>query len=142
MNLSLNGTSVTINNSEIYSVYGGGIEAAGGTVVLNNVKVEQEGMYIAPYNSMAISVNGGGTFDKTGKSWLIGAATGKDITFVVNGGTFRGYVNMPEMTVDTFRPYSDPIVVCGGTFNFAPTNWVPDGYTATKNAENSTWTVK
>jgi hypothetical protein len=54
------GTTVTINNSEIYSQYGGGVEAAGGTVELTNVKVEQKGMYTSPYNSMAISVNGGG----------------------------------------------------------------------------------
>ena len=58
---ALSGTTVTINNSEVYSEYGGGIEAAGGVVELTNVKVEQKGMYTAPYNSMAISVNGGGT---------------------------------------------------------------------------------
>ena len=57
---ALSGTTVTINNSEVYSQYGGGIEAAGGTIELTNVKVEQKGMYTAPYNSMAISVNGGG----------------------------------------------------------------------------------
>ena len=57
---ALKGTTVTINNSEIYSQYGGGVEAAGGTVELTNVKIEQKGMYTAPYNSMAISVNGGG----------------------------------------------------------------------------------
>lgn len=58
---ALEGTTVIISDSEVYSQYGGGIEAAGGTVELNNVKVEQKGMWTAPYNSMAISVNGGGT---------------------------------------------------------------------------------
>ena len=58
---ALSGTTVTITDTEIYSKYGGGVEAAGGTVELTNVKVEQNGMYTAPYNSMAISVNGGGT---------------------------------------------------------------------------------
>jgi len=57
---ALGGTTITISNTEIYSQYGGGIEAAGGTVELTNVKVDQKGMYTAPYNSMAISVNGGG----------------------------------------------------------------------------------
>ena len=58
---ALSGTTVTINNTEIYSQYGGGVEAAGGNVVLNDVTIDQKGMYTAPYNSMAISVNGGGT---------------------------------------------------------------------------------
>ena len=57
---ALSGTTVTINDTEIYSQYGGGVEAAGGNVVLNNVTIDQKGMYTAPYNSMAISVNGGG----------------------------------------------------------------------------------
>lgn len=58
---ALSGTTVTINRSEVYSEYGGGIESAGGVIELNDVTVEQKGMYTAPYNSMAISVNGGGT---------------------------------------------------------------------------------
>ncbi|MBQ6613567.1 MAG: hypothetical protein IIX19_07610, partial [Alistipes sp.] len=58
---ALSGTTVTITETEIYSQYGGGVEAAGGEVELTNVKIEQKGMYTAPYNSMAISVNGGGT---------------------------------------------------------------------------------
>ncbi len=57
---ALSGTTVTMNDVEIYAQYGGGVEAAGGTVELTNVTVEQKGMYTAPYNSMAISVNGGG----------------------------------------------------------------------------------
>jgi len=53
-------SEITIKNTKIYSVYGGGIESAGATITVENVLVEQKGMYTAPYNSMAISVNGGG----------------------------------------------------------------------------------
>lgn len=57
---SLGGTNVKISNTNVYSQYGGGIEAAGATITLDNVNVYQKGMWTAPYNSMAISVNGGG----------------------------------------------------------------------------------
>ena len=104
---ALEGTTVTINNTEIYSQYGGGVEAAGGTVELNNVKIEQKGLWTAPYNSMAVSVNGGGkaiinsgtytteclTAEEAngqGSShgpWTIGVLNSGG-TLVVNGGTF------------------------------------------------------
>lgn len=58
---TLGGTTVKISDTKIYSEYGGGIESAGGVIELTNVEVYQKGMYTAPYNSMAISVNGGGT---------------------------------------------------------------------------------
>ena len=83
----------------------------------------------------------GGEFHKTAKSWLYGAATGKDITFTITGGTHYGYVNEPEMTVDTFRPYGDLIVVTGGSYNFDVTKWCAKDYKAVKNAETAMWDV-
>lgn len=83
----------------------------------------------------------GGEFHKTAKSWLYGAATGKDITFTISGGTHYGYVNEPEMTVDTFRPYGDLIVVTGGSYNFDVTKWCAKDYKAVKNAETAMWDV-
>ena len=104
---ALTGTTVRIVDSEVYSVYGGGIESAGGTIVLENVKVDQQGMYTAPYNSMAISVNGGGTVtvesgiystvcrtseeaNNQGTShgpWVAGVLNSGG-TLIINGGTF------------------------------------------------------
>ena len=104
---ALSGTTVTINDTEIYSQYGGGVEAAGGIVELNKVTVKQEGMYTAPYNSMTISVNGGGTAtvnsgvystkcitaeeaNNQGTShgpWCAGVLNSGG-TLIINGGTF------------------------------------------------------
>ena len=104
---ALAGTTVNITASEVYSEYGGGIESAGGTIVLKEVKVEQKGMYTAPYNSMAISVNGGGTVtvesgtystvcltseeaNNQGSShgpWVAGVLNSGG-TLIINGGTF------------------------------------------------------
>lgn len=114
--------SVTIDGGEFDSLSGNELILADGenaTVIINN-----------------------GTFKKTAKSWLFGAATGKNISFVINDGTFYGYVNEPEMTVDTIRPYGDPIVVKGGSFNFDPTNWLAEGLAAVKNAETNMWDIK
>ena len=60
LNIKATGGTVAVKNTEIYAQYGGGIEAAGATVTIDNVLVEQKGMYTAPYNSMCVSVNGGG----------------------------------------------------------------------------------
>ena len=113
--------SVTINGGEFDSLSGNELILADGenaTVTINN-----------------------GTFKKTAKSWLFGAATGKNISFVINDGKFYGYVNEPEMSVDTIRPYGDPIVVKGGMFNFDPTNWLAEGFQVVANG-NGTYTVK
>ena len=81
------GTTVTVSNTEIYSQYGGGIEAAGGTIELTNVKVEQKGMYTAPYNSMAISVNGGGKVTVHSGSYSTECITAEEAN---NQGTSHG----------------------------------------------------
>jgi hypothetical protein len=107
--------SVTINGGEFDSLSGNELILADG-------------------NDATVTINNG-TFKKTAKSWLFGAATGKNISFVINNGKFYGYVNEPEMSVDTIRPYGDPIVVKGGMYNFNPTNWLAEGYTATLNGE-------
>ena len=104
---AVTGTTVNILNTEIYSQYGGGIEAAGANITLDNVKVDQKGMWTAPYNSMAISVNGGGTVTVNSGtysteplaaedaynqgtshgSWAAGVLNSGG-TLIINGGTF------------------------------------------------------
>jgi len=103
----LSGTKIAIADTEIYSVYGGGIEAAGAEIVLNNVTVDQKGLYTAPYNSMAISVNGGGKVTVNSGSYTTEPLEASDAynqgtshgswaagvlnsggTLVINGGTF------------------------------------------------------
>ncbi len=135
------GTTVTISNTEIYSQYGGGIEAAGGTIELTNVTVEQKGMYTAPYNSMAVSVNGGGkvtvnsgtytteclTAEEANNqgtshgSWCVGVLNSGG-TLIINGGTFAN----GNFGDDSLATYARGLVmgdtgavieINGGTFN-------------------------
>ncbi|MBO7311476.1 MAG: hypothetical protein J6U82_01535 [Alistipes sp.] len=136
--------SIDGENTSVYQHLSGkhAIYNYAATATINNGAFDSESgneLILADGENSSVTINGG-TFDKTAKSWLMGAATGKNITFVINGGTFRGYVNQPEMTVDTFRPYGDPIVVCGGNFNFNPTQWLSDDYTA--KADNGLWTLE
>ncbi|MBE6338268.1 MAG: T9SS type A sorting domain-containing protein [Lentimicrobiaceae bacterium] len=139
---ALGGTTVEIDNTEIYSQYGGGIEAAGGTITLaETVKVEQKGMYTAPYNSMAISVNGGGLVTVNGGTystecitaeeannqgtshgpWVVGVLNsgGK---LIINGGTFSND-NFGDNSLATYArgavlaDTGAEIEIKGGTFN-------------------------
>ena len=135
------GTTVTISDTEIYSEYGGGIEAAGGTIELTNVIVEQKGMYIKPYNSMAISVNGGGKVtvhsgtyttecleaedaNNQGSShgpWVVGVLNSGG-TLIINGGTFTNdnYGDNNLATAARGAVLADTganIEINGGTFN-------------------------
>ena len=135
------GTTVTVKDTEIYANYGGGIESAGGTIVVDNVTVEQKGMYTAPYNSMAISVNGGGkvtvnsgTFstecitaeeaNNQGTShgpWVAGVLNSGG-TLIINGGTFSND-NFGENSLATYArgailaDTKAKVEINGGTFN-------------------------
>ncbi|MBR7148011.1 MAG: S-layer homology domain-containing protein [Firmicutes bacterium] len=135
------GTTVKISDTEIYSNYGGGIEAAGGEIELTNVMVEQTGMYTAPYNSMAISVNGGGKVvvnsgtyttepltaeEANGQgsshgSWTVGVLNSGG-TLVINDGTFANG-NFGDDSLATYprglvlADTGAVIEINGGTFN-------------------------
>ena len=138
---ALGKTEVTINNTEIYSNYGGGVEAAGGSIVLNNVKIEQKGMYTAPYNSMAISVNGGGTVTVNSGTYSTECITAEEAnnqgtshgpwcagvlnsggTLIINGGTFSND-NFGENSLATaargllLADTAANIQIYGGVFN-------------------------
>jgi len=135
------GTTVTISDTQVYSQYGGGIEAAGGTIELTNVTVDQQGMYTAPYNSMAISVNGGGSVTVNSGtyssvplkaedgnnqgtshgSWAAGVLNSGG-TLTINGGTFaNGNVGDDSLATAArgllLADTGGKIVVNGGTFN-------------------------
>ena len=143
LNIKANsGTTVNISNTEIYSKYGGGIEAAGGTInIAETVKVEQKGMYIAPFNSMAISVNGGGKVTVDGGTystecitaeeangqgsshgpWVVGVLNSGG-TLIINGGTFSND-NFGDNSLATYArgavlaDTGAEIEINGGTFN-------------------------
>lgn len=138
---ALGGTTVTMTDVEIYAQYGGGVEAAGGTVELTDVVVQQKGMYTAPWNSMAISVNGGGTVtvqsgtystecltaeeaNNQGTShgpWVAGVLNSGG-TLIINGGTFSND-NFGENSLATYArgailaDTGANIQINGGTFN-------------------------
>ncbi|MBE6189188.1 MAG: hypothetical protein E7143_08710 [Rikenellaceae bacterium] len=138
---ALSGTTVTINNTDIYSQYGGGVEAAGGNVVLNNVTIDQKGMYTAPYNSMTISVNGGGVATVNSGTYSTVCITTEEANnqgtshgpwcagvlnsggkLIINGGTFAND-NFGDNALATYArglllaDTGANIQINGGTFN-------------------------
>ena len=138
---ALSGTTVTINDTEIYSQYGGGVESAGGTVELNNVKIEQKGLYTAPWNSMTISVNGGGVATVNSGTYSTECITAEEANnqgtshgpwcagvlnsggnLIINGGTFAND-NFGDNALATYArglllaDTGANIQINGGTFN-------------------------
>ena len=138
--------TLTVAESKVYQHLSGKhcIYNWEGSVTIESGEFDSESgneLILADGKNASVQITGG-EFHKTAKSWLFGAATGKDITFEITGGTYYGYVNQPEMTVDTFRPYGDPIVVKGGSYNFDANNWCHKDYKAVKNEETGVWEVK
>ena len=102
------GTEIKITNSEIYAQYSGGVEAAGGTIKLENVKIDQKGGYSgAAWCSVAIGVNGGGqvivtsgnynaapigTDENSKQGTWVAYVMSSGGTLTINGGTFNGTV--------------------------------------------------
>ena len=137
--------TLTVTESKVYQHLSGKhcIYDWQGSVTINSGEFDSESgneLILADGQNASVVIKGG-EFHKTAKSWLYGAATGKDITFTISGGTHYGYVNEPEMTVDTFRPYGDPINVNGGSYNFDVNKWCHKDYKAVKNAETAMWEV-
>ena len=138
--------TLTVTESKVYQHLSGKhcIYNSQGSVTIESGEFDSESgneLIFADGQNASVVIEGG-EFHKTAKSWLYAAATGKDITFTITGGTHYGYVNEPEMTVDTFRPYGDPIVVTGGSYNFDVTKWCAKDYKAVKNAETAMWDVE
>ena len=134
---ALTGTTVKINNSEIYSQYSGGVEAAGGTIELTNVKIDQKGVYSgAAWCSVAIGVNGGGKvvvnsgeYQAATISTDANAAQGTWVAYVmssggtleINGGTFNGIIAETASAANACgiicADRAAVVNINGGTFN-------------------------
>ncbi len=137
----VNAEGVTIN-----STYGGGFYAPGGEITLENCTVNQEGLWTAPYNSMAVAVSNGGkmtvisgTYSAVPKevadgynqgtshgSWT-GGVMSSGGTLIINGGTFSngnigGTATYPRelFIVGADADYGDnvngQVIINGGTF--------------------------
>ena len=80
---ALPGTTVTVNNTVINATLGGGVEAAGGTIILNDTTINQTGAY--DWCSAAIGVNGGGKAIVNSGSYTANTA-GTWVAYVMNSG--------------------------------------------------------
>lgn len=130
------GTNVTINNCEIYSQYGGGVEASGGNIVLNNVKIDQKGVYDNGWYSVAMEINSSGKIIVNSGEYFGGAIStdanatkGNCVAFIlssggtldINGGTFTGVVAESAAAANfcglIYADRAAVVNIYGGTFN-------------------------
>ena len=136
INAIFNAGETTFNDGVVENTISGkhGIYHSGTKLTVNKgVFSSTSGNELIHSASSNVEINGG-EFTQIGKSYLFG---GQNAGIVINGGTFNGYVN-ENGSNDKMRPGA--AVVQGGTFNFDPTQWVAEGYTATQNVDG-TWTV-
>ena len=134
---ALTGSSIIINNCEIYAQYSGGVEAAGGEIVLNDTKIEQSGVdNTGAWCSVAIGVNGGGSVTVNSGSYSAApiatdsnAAQGTWVAYVmssggtldIKGGTFNGTVAETAAAANACglicADRAAVVNITGGTFN-------------------------
>ena len=128
--------NVVINDANMTRA--GVFAGEGADVVFNsgviNHKPERTSRYIFCANSGSTITIKDGTFknDRAKNSffWADG-----DAVIYVEGGNFAGVASNNKVVTSN----GGKVIITGGKFNFDPTAWVADGYTATKSG--STWTV-
>ena len=112
----------------------------GANVVFENGKInhkpERSSRYIfcARYDATITVKDGTFTNDREKNTFFWADAS----TIIVEGGVFNGVKSMSDRVCGV-TTNGGKIIIKGGTFNFDPTNWLAEGYTATKSG--STWTV-
>lgn len=134
----------TFENVDINAVGGGiavtnGAKATfnGGSIkIVGNTTNPRYNFYVVNAGSELIINDGEFEFaSKSLKRAYIYAGAGT--TVYVNGGTFGVASTRDGYAAGIMG--EGAVIITGGTFGFDPTNWVAEGYTATKNG--STWTV-
>ena len=139
---------VTLNDANIVggfvgAYYGAYVEVNGGSLKFTDGKSGRNCFYAAGTddNTSIIVINDVDVnmANASGNSYL--CAHGNAIIYV-NGGNFYGKpVGSSNAYVKeaAYGSYTGQVIITGGTFNFDPSEWVADGYVATKNG--SVWTV-
>lgn len=139
---SANKGTFTIENAEYEGsaglrVQGGELVVNGGTYhISGNTSSSRHTFYVAEGRAI---INGG-TFTRSNnkteglkRGATIYAAAGTEV--VINGGSFaKGHASTGNIIGD------GTVTIYGGIFEFEPTNWLAEGYTATQ-GENGWWTV-
>ena len=143
--------AVNVGNCEVVlenaNINGGGINAwNGGKVTFNSGKLYNNNTNTSRYSiwaygegSVVTIKNGDFTWSKVNNrlAWVADGAVLK-----IEGGNFAvtGYIpSTPFANVGYQTNEGGQIIITGGTFGFDPSQWVADGYTATKNG--NIWTV-
>ncbi len=127
---------VEINNANFTRA--GVLASEGANVVFNNGiidhKPERTSRYIfCAWNGSTITINDGTFKNNTARNAYFWADNYS--TIYVKGGNFGGVASNNKVVTSN----GGKVIITGGTFNFDPSTWVPEGYKATQNG--STWTV-
>ena len=139
------GSNVTFKNSNIVAKGGGVVARDGANVVfdgnsitISSTNTAHRHMFFAYGAGTTVTINAGTfSFDAYRKRTYAYVADGA--VLYVKGGVFGPAPNHPTDANAPFLVEGGQVIITGGTFGFDPTEWVAEGYVATKNG--STWTV-
>ena len=139
------GSNVTFKNSNIVAKGGGVVARDGANVVfdgnsitISSTNTAHRHMFFAYGAGTTVTINAGTfSFDAYRKRTYAYVADGA--VLYVKGGVFGPAPNHPTDANTPFLVEGGQVIITGGTFGFDPTEWVAEGYVATKNG--STWTV-
>ena len=158
------GSTTTLTDVTIEAKGNGGIEAAGGTVTLNDCTITQTGAANPQsWNAMCVAASGGGELTVNGGTYTAEGwgvyVFNSGATVNVNGGSFtaktairadaadaaQSYVNVTEGTfngaLESTNEDSCHFSLSGGTFSEEPEqSWLAEGYVAEQNADGM-WEV-
>ena len=118
--------SVTTNSTatgsrHVFYVAGAKLTIEDGNFTFNPTNLTRKGFYVGAYNGSEVIIKGG-NFGKPSTRSSSSASTNYKTGFYADS--------------------TSSITIYGGTFKFDPTNWVADGYIATKDADGTYTVVK
>ena len=139
------GSNVTFKNTNIVAKGGGVVVRDGANVVfdgnsitISSTNTAHRHMFFAYGAGTTVTINAGTfSFDVYRKRTYAYVADGA--VLYIKGGVFGPAPNHPTDANAPFLVEGGQVIITGGTFGFDPTEWVAEGYVATKNG--STWTV-
>jgi predicted ribosomally synthesized peptide with SipW-like signal peptide len=126
----------------------GGVNVQGGEVTINSGSFTTTSygtkigylVYAASYDKAEVVINGGDFRYEPGYSRHGVLYAGQNASIVVNGGTFGKGGSNTAKTKWITAANGGTVTICGGTFEFDPSEFVAEGYEATRGADGW-WTV-
>jgi hypothetical protein len=135
---TLNDVALSTANGGIAAVNGAKVTFNDGEVIINSANTAQRYNFYATGEGTVVEINDGTfAFEAYKQRSYVCAINGAKV--YISGGTFGVAPNHTRWKTPIYTDATGEVIITGGTFGFDPTQWVADGYKATKVDAN--WVV-